>query len=76
MSSISTAMPTGSSARPTAARVAPGIAEHFDQQVRAPIEDCGSLVKAWSNIHHPENLDDLLYPFKITKFGLEGGQDR
>jgi hypothetical protein len=58
------------------AGMAPGLAEDLDQQVRAPVQDRGSLVEAGGHVHHAEDLDDPLDPVKIAEFGLEGGQDR
>ena len=56
--------------------MAPGITEHLDQQIRAPIQDRRGLVKTRGHVHHAKDLDNPLDPVQIAQFGLKGGENR
>ena len=77
MSSISTAMPNGSSARPTAERgVAAGVAEHLHEQVGAAVDHGGGLVETGRDVDHAEHLDDALDAVEVAELGVERREDR
>ena len=76
MSSISTAMSKGSSARPTAVTgMASGLAEDLHQQVGTPVDHGRGLVEAGSNIDHAEYLDDALDAIEVAQLGVQRGQN-
>jgi hypothetical protein len=56
--------------------MAPGITEHLDQQIRAPIQDRRGLVETRGHVHHAKDLDNPLDPVQIAEFGLKGGENR
>jgi hypothetical protein len=69
-------MSNGSSANPTAPRVSSRVAEYFDQEIRAAVDDGGRLVEAGCDIDHAKDLDNAFYSIEVTYFGLQRGQDR
>lgn len=52
------------------------VAEHFDEEIRASVDDRRHLVEAGRNVHHPEHLDDPIDSVEVSQLRLKRRENR